>query len=95
MTTSSSRPAELIAPHIFEKLLGHQRSLALTSCADESLEWTYVALLRRAFALRDELLTTSNLALNSLELVGRRILSFSGPFGWRHCRASPPSVSCR
>ncbi|KAK1934309.1 hypothetical protein P3T76_011512 [Phytophthora citrophthora] len=71
MTTSPSRPAELIAPHIFEKLLGHQRSLALTSCADESLEWTYVALLRRAFALRDELLTTSNLALNSLELVGR------------------------
>ncbi|KAK1934325.1 Periodic tryptophan protein 2 [Phytophthora citrophthora] len=50
---------------------GSRRSLALTSCADESLEWTYVALLRRAFALRDELLTTSNLALNSLELVGR------------------------
>ncbi|ETL40978.1 hypothetical protein L916_07963 [Phytophthora nicotianae] len=55
MTTSISRPAELIAPHIFEKLLEHQSSVAVVSTGDESLEWTYAALLRRAFELRDAL----------------------------------------
>ncbi|KAL3659054.1 hypothetical protein V7S43_015938 [Phytophthora oleae] len=56
MTTSSSHPAELVAPHLFEKLLEHQSSVALTSSGGESLEWTYAALLRRAFNLRDKLL---------------------------------------
>eukprot|EP00644_Phytophthora_capsici_P000722 jgi/Phyca11/505864/fgenesh2_kg.PHYCAscaffold_16_\ len=53
MTTSSS---DLIAPHIFEKLLEYQSSVALVSSGEESLEWTYATLLRRAFDLRDELL---------------------------------------
>ncbi|POM66294.1 Acyl-CoA synthetase, partial [Phytophthora palmivora] len=48
--------SELIAPHIFEKLLEHQSSVALVS-SDESLQWTYASLLRRAFTLRDELLS--------------------------------------
>ncbi|KAK1938943.1 Acyl-CoA synthetase family member 3 [Phytophthora citrophthora] len=57
MTTFSSPSAELIAPHIFEKLLEHQSSVALTSSAEKSFEWTYAALLRRAFDLRDALLS--------------------------------------
>ncbi|KAF1780227.1 AMP-binding enzyme C-terminal domain [Phytophthora cactorum] len=55
MTTSTYRPAELIAPHIFEKLLEHQSSVAVVSTGDEPLEWTYATLLRRAFTLRDVL----------------------------------------
>ncbi|OWY96393.1 Acyl-CoA synthetase [Phytophthora megakarya] len=47
--------SDLIAPHLFEKLLDHPSSVALVS-TEESLEWTYAALLRRAFTLRDELL---------------------------------------
>ncbi|KAE8910263.1 Acyl-CoA synthetase family member 3 [Phytophthora fragariae] len=57
MSVTSSRSTELIAPHIFEKLLEHQSSVALVSTGgEEDLEWTYATLLRRAFALRDELL---------------------------------------
>ncbi|EGZ22977.1 hypothetical protein PHYSODRAFT_555724 [Phytophthora sojae] len=57
MSVTSSRPAELIAPHIIEKLLEHQSSVALvTTGGEEDLQWTYATLLRRAFALRDELL---------------------------------------
>ncbi|KAG3179904.1 Acyl-CoA synthetase family member 3 [Phytophthora cactorum] len=55
MTTSTYRPAELIAPHIFEKLLDHQSSVAVVSTGGEPLEWTYATLLRRAFTLRDVL----------------------------------------
>ncbi|GMF51878.1 unnamed protein product [Phytophthora fragariaefolia] len=54
MATTSSHPAKLIAPHLLEKLLEHQSSVALVSTAD-SKTWTYATLLRQAFALRDEL----------------------------------------
>ncbi|KAJ8539062.1 hypothetical protein ON010_g12809 [Phytophthora cinnamomi] len=56
MSVTSARSSELIAPHFFEELLQHQSSVALVSTGEEKQQWTYATLLRRAFALRDELL---------------------------------------
>jgi malonyl-CoA/methylmalonyl-CoA synthetase len=61
MTVSAARPQELIAPHLFEKLLEHQSSVALLLSGAETeaepghVQWTYATLLRRALVLRDEL----------------------------------------
>lgn len=55
MTTYTSHSTKLIAPHIFERLLEYQSSVAVVSTGDEALEWTYAALLRRAFTLREVL----------------------------------------
>ncbi|GMF33193.1 unnamed protein product [Phytophthora lilii] len=52
-----TQPSSLIAPHILEKLLQHQSSVALVSTGDkEVVQWTYATLLSRALSLRDELL---------------------------------------
>ncbi|KAL4162623.1 hypothetical protein PRNP1_003157 [Phytophthora ramorum] len=51
--------SQLMAPHLFEAMLQHQSSVAVVSSGvegGETLEWTFATLLRRAFALRDELL---------------------------------------
>ncbi|CAI5726154.1 unnamed protein product [Hyaloperonospora brassicae] len=56
----SSQAHGLVAPHLFAKLLEHQRSVAVitrTNDTADAIEWTYASLLRRALALRDELLS--------------------------------------
>ncbi|RLN20177.1 hypothetical protein BBJ28_00010956 [Nothophytophthora sp. Chile5] len=55
---STASPSGLIAPHFFEKVLGHQSATALVSsdAGSANSEWTYANLLRQALLLRDELL---------------------------------------
>ncbi|CAH0514625.1 unnamed protein product [Peronospora belbahrii] len=49
---------DFLAPHIVEKLLEHQNSVAIISLNDHNVcKWTYAALLRRALMMRDEILS--------------------------------------